>query len=134
MPMPPTRKRVRARPVHAEGVGDAGEDEEDAGGPEDEVAADRQLERAEQDQEDRHVLGEIGVGAHPAQQHLVAAVAEADLERPPQPADPQAQPDVEDGGRAGHGQGDRQDHECAPLADAGFARRARCLQPEPKSL
>ena len=82
--MPATR-RSRAGPVHAEGVGDAGEDEERWPRPtaRGSVAA-RELDQAEQDQEDRHVLGEIAVRAHPREQHLVAAVADADLQRPPQ--------------------------------------------------
>ena len=88
--MPIMRRRLGDGAVHAERVEDAGEDEGDAGRPQYPPVAAGQFEQAEQDQDDRHVLGIIAVGADPPEQRLVAAVADADLELPPQPAHPPA--------------------------------------------
>src|SRR4030095_7715292 len=80
--------------VHAEGVQDAGEDEGDACRPQYPSVAASQLEQAEQDQDDRHVLVIIAVPPMPPEQRFVAAVTDADLELSPRPAHPSGEPDV----------------------------------------
>src|ERR1043165_9020497 len=93
-----------------------------------------QLQQADQDEHDRHVLDIIGVGADPPQQRLVAAVAEPDPELAPDPADTGGEPDEEQGAGAGEGERDRQDHDDIPSLGQGNRTRPRGLQPLPNAL
>jgi hypothetical protein len=52
----------------------------------------RNLERGKQDQEYRHVLGEVGVRPHPPQHHVITAIADANLQWPARSNDTGTQP------------------------------------------
>jgi hypothetical protein len=54
----------------------------------------RNLERGKQDQENRHVLGEVGVRSHPPQHHVITAIADANLQWPARSNDTGTQPDI----------------------------------------
>jgi hypothetical protein len=86
-----------------------------------------QLDQAEQDQEEGRVLDEIGLGPHPPDQGLDAAVADRDLVEHAHPADAAPQPDVDQGGRPGDGESDRKYHVGPPLPAAVSSHAAATL-------